>query len=399
MSSPTAKKCLIFISVLGALVIISSLLPLHYGSLGAKDFIQYWRSWRMMLEGLNPYDSVLASAFQDKITATPSQLIVSWNPPWTYVLLSPILAFPFENAATLWMTIQFLLLATIAIVLPQALETPRSNVALTGVASILFFPVLSSLYFGQLGVLLATSVALFLYFQRRGLFTAAGLSLVPLSIKPHLFLLFIVPALLWLTSMPRKHALQLISGCCGGFAALLACSYAINPSAMSDWIHAFSSDPTSSSAGVGIPYQFWQTTTLATWVRIFLNPDAPPVWPMRVIPLTAFPISALYFLTKKGAIIWKDITPPLLCLSLLTSSYGWIFDQSILVITQLAVVCGALNLPKRGQGLVLIALAFLVQGIAICLSDFPQHYFVWMPIALLALLSLQRGLERRSSNG
>ena len=373
-------------------VAISLCLPLPYGSFGTIDFIQYWRSWNMLSEGGNPYNPALAAAYQQAQTHETTGFAISWNPPWTFVLLAPIASPPFETAAMLWVLIQFTLLGVIAITIPTALERPSPHLVLGATTAILFFPILDALYFGQLGVLLATSVALFLHFQQRGAFFWAGVSLLPLSVKPHLFFLFVVPGIKWLLELPRQQALRFLYGGAGGFATLVAITCVIAPTSLGDWIAALRYYSSAPSVEGLIPFPLWQTTTLATWLRIALPSEHSPLWPLKVVPAVSLTLTAVYFATSRKRIQWKDITPPLLCLSLLTSNYGWAYDQSVLIITQMAIICGALALKRRAQRITVLCLAFGIQIVAIALSDLPQHYFVWVPIALLLLFFVERAM-------
>lgn len=366
------------------------LFPLPYGSFGTIDFLQYWHSWNILLEGKNPYDPNLATSHEHGLAHLPKSRFLAWNPPWTFTLLSPFTSGTFETAVMFWMLMQFVLLAVIGIVTPTALEKPRPNVWLSGITLVVFFPVLNSLYFGQLGVLLATSIALFLSFQQRGLFFWAGLSLLPLSVKPHLFLLFVVPGIKWMLQLPRSHVLQFLCGAAGGLAALLAITCTFNPHILSDWTQVLRANYQGTPVEGTIPFPLWQTTTIATWIRLFLSPNHLALWPLQIVPLTALMGTIIYFSISKRPIIWRDVVPPLLCVSLLTSSYGWVYDQSVLIITQIAIVCGALELRQRIATFTFLAVAFSLQLLSIFLSDKPQHYFVWLPIAVLILFYAER---------
>ncbi len=375
-----------------ALFAFSAIHPLPFGSVGTIDFFQYWYSWGAIREGNNPYDPILAGEIQKATPHISLNRFMSWNPPWTFVLLSPFTSGPFERCAMFWMAFQVVLLGVIAHVTPLALGERVPSLVLRAVTPIVFFPALESLYYGQLGVLLATSVALFLFFQQHGSFFLAGLSLLPLSVKPHLFVLFILPGAQWLLGLPRSQALRFMCGALAGFTLLISITCTLAPHVLYDWIAAMRGGNSSSFTEGTIPFPFWQTATLTTWIRIALTSHEIPSWPLTVVPLAALIGTITYFLRQKGPIIWKDIAPPLLCLSLVTSSYGWVFDQSVLIVPHTAIICGALSLQRRAVRVVLLATAFGLQILAIYLSDMPQHFFVWLPIAILLLFLAQRAM-------
>lgn len=366
----------------------SALFPLPLGSLGTTDFIQYWRSWNLMKDGINPYDPITAKAYQEMRGLASPNFVMSWNPPWSFTLLSPFILADFGQAAMLWMLLQFIFVVVIASTLPRALEMKAPGPLLRASAAIIFFPILSSIYFGQLGALNAMSVTLFLFFLQRGSLFLSGLSLVPISMKPHLLFLFIVPGIQWLLGLPRNKALQFLSGALGGLIALISVTFILAPSAFSYWIEAMRLNYFPIETAV--PFPAWQTATLTTWLRIALTANDTPTWPLNVVPATALIITIIYFCRSRKPIIWKDVTPPLLCFSLLTNSYGWAFDQSVLLVTQFAIVCGALTIRALAWRVTILTLAFSLQALAIWYSNLPQHYFAWLPLALLLLFMGER---------
>ena len=109
---------------------------------------------------------------------------------------------------------------------------------------------------------------------------------------------------------------------------------------------------------------------------------------MWAIPFSTLVGSSVYFL-RKSRIEWSIVAPPLLCLSLITSSYGWAYDQSLLVLCQILAVCKVFAEDSPRQRRLAIAMGLLAtQGLAFYLgtrSDNAQHYYVWLPWALLLL--------------
>lgn len=390
MSTHTAAKIVALFGIALTLHVISTHFPLAYGSFGTIDFIQYWRSWHMLLEGNNPYDHALVSARHYAMFDTSIPLVVSWNPPWTFVLLAPFLSESFGASALLWMLIQFFLLGMIAILIPATLADSRMGLVLRAATVMIFFPVLNSLYFGQLGILLAASVALFLFYQQRGAFFAAGLSLLPLSAKPYLFLLLVPPGVRWLMQLPRPQAFRFLAGVGGGFAVLLGCTTMISPSSIPNWLSVIRIEPSQQHVTGVIPLAFWQTANITTWLRILCTSDYVPEWPLRVGPIASLVLTTVWFVFSKKPIVWRDIAPPLLCLSLITSNYGWVHDQSILLVSQMEIVSAALTLPRSALRPTIIGVAFAGQILAIYLSERPAYHFVWLPLFILVLLLFTR---------
>lgn len=380
--------------------LISTVTPRPLGTIGTSDFVQYWSAWRVMLAGGNCYNPSEIYAAQSSLTAKPIALIFSWNPPWTYVLLSPVLMAPFEQSASAWMLTQVVLLCVITVITPCAFSSPGLGPLTSALVATIFFPVLTSMYWGQLGVFLAASLASFLFFERRGQLFWAGVALLPLTTKPHLFLLFIPPALIWLRHISQRERRLFLLGSLGGFAILVTLTIALSPASISSWLQSFSGSTAATIGEYAVVFKNWKTATLATWARIAQQQltDDLPNWPLVVFPVVGTIGSLAYFIRNTSPISWTTITPPLLCLSLMTSSYGWVFDQSVLLVCQIVIICHARCYVSRHARYGMISAAFFVQFGAILLSrcaDAPQHYFAWIPVAVLGLLIADRRIRLR----
>ena len=387
----------------GLMTLIAALFKLPLGSVGTVDFVQYWSAWRVMLDGGNCYDPAVMHAVQSSLTTKPFPLTFSWNPPWTYVLLAPVLALPFEQSATLWLLVEILLLGTIVTIVPPTFALPRLQPLTAAIVVTLFFPILNSIYWGQLGILLATSVALFLFFEQRGKHVWAGLALLPLAMKPHLFLLFIPPAMKWMRQIQRRDLRSFLLGALGGFSILVAATLVIAPASITSWVNSFSASSAPAIKDHSIHFQDWQTATIATWLRIAINSltNELPSWPLTVLPLAGILASVAYFFTNRRPIVWREVTPPLLCLSLLMSNYGWPYDQSVLLICHIMVICRARYYSSPTLRVSVLTATVSIQLLAFLLArndDTPQHYFAWIPLALLCILAADARIRQNESN-
>ncbi len=331
-----------YAGIVGALAITLCIFPLQNDSFGTIDFIQYWSAWQLMTRGQNPYDPVLLHQTEEALRAIPSGLVYSWNPPWTYILLAPFLALPFTVAATTWCLFQVSALFFIATKVPSALRLESPGLIWTAAAALIFLPSLYSIQYGQLGILFALSVTAFLLAVNNKAFACAGLSLLPLSVKPHLFFLCVAPCLVWLTSISGKERNRFLLGSCGGFALLLTATLALEPASLVWWLDAI----TGVSNNTHLTHFLnWKTNTTVTAMRLLVQQmsGVNPTWPLVVIPGSSFILTFLYFYIRRPVIDWPTIMPPVLCLSLATSSYGWIYDQAVLVLCPLYLCALALT--------------------------------------------------------
>jgi hypothetical protein len=389
----TGRHLVVLSVCIALLFVVTRVFPLSAGGPGTIDFIQYWSAWRLMQQGANPYDPQLLTQLQSSLTGDSEHLILSWNPPWTFVALSPVLSLPFGQAASIWLALQIGLILVISVTLPRGLGKHVPSPLVCVLASTLFFPILNSIKMGQLGVLFAAGIALFLYYQRAGAFFLAGLSLLPLTFKPHLFFLFIVPGVMWLKQLTFRERVHFLAGSLGSFSVLLLACAAVSHSGLIYWVNALTSRSATAGIAQAVHVSDWQTATLVTWIRLLTahRTNTLVTWPLWTIPLAGFTFSTLYFYRRAKEICWKTITPILLCFSLGTSNYGWIFDQSVLVVCQMAVVCALYDLSDRVRIFTALFLLVCIQAVSISCSawlDLPQHYYVWVPWAYALTLWL-----------
>jgi hypothetical protein len=372
-----------------ALALALVLFPLHAGSFGTLDFIQYWTAWDLMCQGKNPYDSTLLSEAQVALTSGATPLVYSWNPPWTYTLLAPFLALPFSKSATTWLIFEIGALLFITAKTPQAFKIPSLGPVWSAVAILAFLPTLYTLRYGQLGILFALSLTCFLLALDKSNYRLAGLSLLPLSAKPHLFMLCIIPGVVWLFQLPRAAKREFLVGVIGGIVMLFSLTLVIAPLTFQWWIESMTADVTSTS-GI-VPFQNWMAHTTVTGIRILaiaLTGDNPS-WPLVVIPLLSCMATSIYFFVRRPTIRWNTILLPILCLSLATASYGWVFDQTVLASCQYLLFAHALSRSRAALRYVIIVVTISVQAIPLALtatSIMFFHYFFLLPWIYLALL-------------
>jgi hypothetical protein len=109
--NPIAKFCIVgatFVWVLGYF----GALNLPFGAPGTQDFQQYWTAWHLFSSGKNPYNGDLVRLVQSSLGGADTDLgTFSWNPPWTFLILSPVVCLPFPQASAVWFLVQIFLFA------------------------------------------------------------------------------------------------------------------------------------------------------------------------------------------------------------------------------------------------------------------------------------------------
>jgi len=71
------------------------------------DFLEYWASARLLLDGKNPYSPEEQLALQRSVISNTQQPLMMWNPPWTLFFIMPFGLLSFFLAHALWSILIF----------------------------------------------------------------------------------------------------------------------------------------------------------------------------------------------------------------------------------------------------------------------------------------------------
>jgi hypothetical protein len=195
-----------------------------------------------------------------------------------------------------------------------------------GLFGFTFYPVLLCLRYAQTAPAMLLGVAGFIYFERKERHWLAGIFLSLTLIKPQLFYL------LWLSLVVRswqKKQWKTLIAALAVTSVLSAAAIMVNPRIFQDYFQLTSGAYTQAYASgvmAGIRKPFGGVGTF--WIQL-----VPPV-----VGLVWF---ASYFRRMKPTWSWTDGMPLLLTVSILTSAYGWLFDQTLLVVPVIAVCAQA----------------------------------------------------------
>jgi len=388
-----------FCFIAAALIWFFAGIGLPYGADGTKDFIQYWAAWRLLTSGQNPYDASVMHQEQMTIGQDPNVTIMMWNPPWVPLLISPVLELPFEAAALCWFLCNMGLIGLVIAVIPSVLGYDVQKPWVYGLG-VFFLPIIECLKLGQLSLLHSFGFILFLWCVKYQRYFWGGFAALLMSVKPHIYLILSVPMFFWFHQIGlRKARLFVFGGALSLLLAAIAVS-AIEPRAIGWWLQGLKSE----ELGLGvIPVRLWRTATLTTQLRTLLEPLVGyiPDWPLWVVPFFGLMTTSLAFWSRSCRIDWSAISPVIICVSFVFASYGWFFDQSVLVIAHFAILLAALAkssvfcMAVELSGLLAIQLAILLLGMQ---RDSAQHHYTWVPIALLLLIWWQKTWQKSVKN-
>ena len=315
-----------------------------------SDYIQYYAGSHALLEGASPYDHDWWNDFYGRVGSrgTTGQLrtgdpAIDWTTPYplpTFVALLPFALLPLDLAEPLFATAQVaLLLGAVLALAALVCAHPRRDaallLALVAASQPLWLLVAGGNATGYATASFTFSLAALLS-GRPGL---AGLLLVGVIVKPHLFVIA-VPALL--VGAPARQRLPFATGAALGAFMLIAPAFALQPTWVGDWLREAGRLQSSS----------FSNATGWTLARSFTDDFVLP--------------SALLVATSVAALAawWRIARPDLVRLvaaslpvSVFAAPHGWSYDYIALLPT--LVVGIALASAAKARALVLAGLAVL----------------------------------------
>jgi hypothetical protein len=342
------------------------------GWLKADDFVAYWAAARLQVNGQNPYSESHLLHLQQSAGWQKSAPLIGFNPPWALFFALPFSFLTYPMGRIAW------LLAGVATMVFcndwawRFYGGPGEFRRIAWLLGGIFLPAVMGLSMGQIAPLMLLGVTGFLLFTSRAQWFKAGAVLVLLALKPHLFYLFWLALLFWMVDRRRWDL------CCGAVAGLLLATgfpLLFNSAVLSqywDMIHGEA------------PPLVWLTPTLATYIRSWFGQQG--LW-LQFLPMLAGCIWLVFYWRRHRQVWdWKLQMPVLLLVSLATVSYGWVFDQVVLL--PFLLQCLGWTLTQGGDRLRRPTLGayILINALLLVLIAFKtEHaYYVWLAPLWLA---------------
>jgi len=342
----------------------------------ADDYVEYWAAGRLNLGGGNPYagDQLLSL---ERAAGRRTEVLLMWNPPWTLALAMPLALFSYPISRLLWLILSIVMILMATNWTWTLLGGSTQKRWLASVIAFTFFPTIIVLRMGQIGPVLLLGVAGFLHFEHKKRYWLAGAFAALLAIKPHLLYLVCISILVW--SIVRRRW-----GILGGGALILLSAtltaMMFNPHVFTQYL----------SATVTESPLVWVTPTFGSLLRLLLGPER--TW-MQFVPMAA----GIFWLGLNGLRhrvdwLWVDRIPLLLLVSVVTSPFGWPFDQVVLIPAVLRAMIQMIA-TSRGRIVYGAIISYLVINIAAFavhsrIADFWQ---LWLaPVLMIWYLLAQR---------
>ena len=354
------------------------------------DFVEYWTAAHLLTAHQNPYSLAEVFTMERQAGFEQSVPIMLLSPPWALPLIAPIgLINSYALGCLLWMII---LIAAVAyssrllmdvyfgeLRIPEISDTTfyRCLFAFT------FYPVLLCLRYAQTAPLMLLGTAGFLYFNKKARPILAGMFMALTLIKPQL--LYLVWLALLLRSIQKRQWKILASA--AGFVALLSViALLLDPHSFQQYreltktpyLQAYASGVTA-----GIRKLFGGVGTF--WIQL-----VPPVFGLGWF--------AVYWRRHSKNWSWSENLPMLMTISVLTSAYGWLFDQTLLSVAVIALAAKR----ARASGRLPIGLVFVYTAlncVLMVVMPFPTLNLLPAPICIAVLLLRdQRSGEKLGAN-
>ena len=317
---PWMAKLARIAAVMMLTIIVVAVLTAIGSRTNSNDYIEYWSAGKLFVQGANPYSEPLILALEKSRGLTPDAPLVMLNPPWALFMVAPLGFFPALPALVLWV------LATVGSVLASilALKVPPQYRTL----AFLFAPVLTTFTMEQSSPFLLLGFCLFLRLHQQRPFLA-GASLLLMSIKPHLFLVF------WavlLVDCLYRHRFAILAGLASALACASVFATLVSPHVWLNYFALTHKVALDQHSFISLPILF----------QSLIGPKIK--WLALVPACVAIVWGLAYYWAKRAVWEWKRHGMPVMMVTILTSPYGWISDEVVLLPS---VIFAALSSPRR----------------------------------------------------
>jgi hypothetical protein len=335
------------------------------------DFIASWAAGRLAATGANPYDPDAVLAVQRTAGWPKAIPYRTWYPPWTLPLLEPFGLLPYAAGRLLWYALQIAACGVSARLLWRHYGGDVRAGAASFVVAATFAPALVAIRTGQISPLLLLGVAGFLDLTRARRWVAAGACLTLVAIKPALLHVTWIAVLLWIVAERRW---RVALGAAGATLALTAAALVSDPDAISQFLAMALHDapaPRVSTAGMALRLAFAaQSGRDAAWLGL-LPPLLGGAW------------LAIRWRGRAATWDWAEEMPLVLIASLVTTAYGWIYDDIVLLVPAMQIALATLAGRTRTAPSVVVG-GWLAGNAAIAAMDVVRvdaFWYVWVPLA------------------
>jgi hypothetical protein len=343
------NRVLKILMAVGATGVLVCVLAIHFPNIrqnvALRDSIAYWSAGYLLTHHQNPYDHQTVLRLEREQGYTDQRPLVLRTPPWSLFMVS-VLGFvgPF-GAWVVWIAISLACLLSgirISAKLYRCGKAPQNLFTLIGYT---FAPVPACLVSGQMGLVLMLGIVLFLWLEPKRPLLAGAVLVLPFA-KPHLLSLFWIVFIVWVVQRKKR---EVAIGFFGSLTVATSIALVLDPRVFQHYREMLQ------AASIGNEFipALSGVLRLLFFRRMF--------W-VQFVPFTAgLGWCIWYFFRNASWWDWRLHGPALLVVSVLTTPYEWLSDETVLLpaILQAAVFVYAVRTQlKVGAkiGMVVIAL-------------------------------------------
>ncbi len=332
-------------------------------SAASRDFIGYWAAGKQIVRGANPYDAGETLRLEKAVGLGNLQIKITPSPPIGLALVIPLGFLDAKNGLVVWLMAELGCLSAALGILWLMQGKPATRIHLLGY---FFAPALACMMAGQLGIFFLLGISVFLVLHKRRPFFA-GAALLPLTLKPHLFLAVALVLLLWAA---WRGTPAVLAGLLVATTASYSAVFGFDRDVWSQYAEMMRSNV--------VQYRF--APTLSAYLRWEIAPGA--VW-LEYLPAAAACVWALwYFWTRRDRWNWIDHGLLVLLVSLLCAPYAWVTDEAVLLPAVLVGVYRAIDARRSLLPIAVFGAAALIE----LYTDvrITSWYYTWTAPAWLA---------------
>jgi hypothetical protein len=351
------------------------------------DFVSFWATSRLLIDGGNPFSPVEVLELQRALGFNDANPLLIWHPPWTLSFLLPFGAMPFQFSQFCWLLMHVFFILLSAQKLSAIYCHTGSDAYRPWIAAFTLIPTWMVLIIGQMSPVVLLGIVGFLVFERKNQLYLAGASTAIISVKPHLFYLFWIGLLLWICK--QRHWRIAVGASVAGFM-LAVIPLIIDPRIYFQFIEMYR------FPGQSTPFDL-PAPSLGSLLKLYI--------PHGNLPIQFLPplVGSLWFMwhwqKHKESWNWPEQIPLMILVSLTCSAYAWTYDQVILLP---AVIHGVFLVTRHsnswyqsGPGLFYIAANGCYFGGKMFVTT--DSFYFWLA-PLFLLIYLRANIFSRSSS-
>jgi len=352
------------------------------------DFISSWAAGRLLVSGRNPYDADEVLAVQRTANWTESIPYRIWYPPWAMPILAGFGILPYALGRFLWYLANIAACLVSADVLWRYYRGPPGLRPALWVLVLTFWPAVIAVRTGQISALVLLGVAGFLVLTEHRRWLLAGACLPLVAIKPQLLHLFWLALILWIV---RERRWDVLLGAAGTAVALVLVAMAVDPAVVPQFLHMAAYEAPQAPA-----------STLGTVLRLGAAEATgrDRFWLQFVPPLLSLAWFIPYWRRWRDRWDWREQASTIVLVSLLTTAYGWVYDQSVILVAIVEVVTALLRSGRLTREHAVIGGYLGINGaiFAMNMADVDAFWYIWVPFAFAAWWGVRRPWGRHRAH-